>query len=51
MAQVGIREYDAKKMYFDFIKQPYNAYKITQEAEIEKIEDSREYVIKPDMLF
>ena len=51
MAQVGIREYDAKKMYFDFIWQKYNAYKIHHENEIINIEDSREYVIKPDMLF
>ena len=51
MAQVGIREFDAKKMYFDFINKPYNAYKICQRNEIENIPDNRKYVIKPDMLF
>ena len=51
MAQVGIREFDAKKMYFDFIAQPYNAYKITDSDSICSIEENRNYVIKPDMLF
>jgi hypothetical protein len=51
MAQVGIREFDAKKMYFDFIGKPYNAYKISDSNSIQSIEENRTYVIKPDMLF
>ena len=51
MAQVGIREFDAKKMYFDFIWKKYDAYKISNLEEIEQISENKEYVIKPDMLF
>ncbi len=51
MAQVGIREFDAKKMYFDFIGKPYNAYKISDTQQIQNIDQNRYYVIKPDMLF
>ena len=51
MAQLGIREFDAKKMYFDFIWKSYDAYKISNLDEIEKIPEKNEYVIKPDMLF
>ena len=51
MAQVGIHEFDAKKMYFDFIGKSYNAYKISTQQDIENISDNKEYVIKPDMLF
>lgn len=51
MAQVGIREFDAKKMYFDFIGKSYDAYKISIVEEIENISENKEYVIKPDMLF
>lgn len=51
MAQVWIREFDAKKMYFDFIWKKYDAYKISNLEEIEQISENKEYVIKPDMLF
>lgn len=51
MAQQGIREFDAKKMYFDFIWKSYDAYKISNLNEIEQISENKEYVIKPDMLF
>ena len=51
MAQLGIREFDAKKMYFDFIWKTYDAYKITNSEEIEQISENKKYVIKPDMLF
>lgn len=51
MAQVWIREFDAKKMYFDFIGQNYNGYKISQLSDIQKIDEDRKYVAKPDMLF
>ena len=51
MAQVWIREFDAKKMYFDFIGQKYNGYKISQLSDIEQIDEDRKYVAKPDMLF
>ena len=50
MAQIGIREYDAKKMYFDFIWEKYNwvQIKIGQES---KEDFSPLSVVKPDMLF
>lgn len=51
MAQVWIREFDAKKMYFDFIGQKYNGYKISKISEIQNIDENRKYVAKPDMLF
>jgi ATP-citrate lyase beta-subunit len=51
MAQVWIREFDAKKMYFDFIWKSYNAYKISELSELENIDKNRQYVVKPDMLF
>lgn len=53
MAQIWLREYDAKKMYFDFIWEEYNWKQI-------KIEDKKnnsiflwngKYVVKPDMFF
>lgn len=51
MAQVWIREYDAKKMYFDFIDTSYNWYQISSLSEIENIDSNKQYVVKPDMLF
>lgn len=53
MAQVWIREYDAKKMYFDFIWKKYNwkQLKIEEKKDISIFEKNKKYVVKPDMLF
>ncbi len=51
MAQVWIREFDAKKMYFDFVSQNYTGYKISELSQLENIDENRKYVVKPDMLF
>ena len=51
MAQVSVREYDVKKMFFDSIEAPYTGIQIKELSDIEKLEDNQKYVIKPDMLF
>lgn len=51
MAQVAIREYDAKKMYYENIWQVYTGIQIQELWDIEKLKDDKKYVIKPDMLF
>lgn len=53
MAQIWIREYDAKKMYFDFIWEKYTwkQIKIEDEKEPSILLWDKKYVVKPDMLF
>lgn len=51
MAQVGIREFDWKNMYFKSIWCDYNWYLVKNLDDIDKINPSKKYVIKPDMLF
>jgi ATP-citrate lyase beta-subunit len=53
MAQIWIREYDAKKMYFDFIWEKYTwkQIKIEDEKKSSILLWDKKYVIKPDMLF
>lgn len=51
MAQVGIREFDAKQMYFNFVSQKYSGIQIRTPEDIVHISEEKKYVIKPDMLF
>lgn len=51
MAQVAIREYDAKLMFFESIWQKYNWIQVKSKTDLEKLEEWKKYVIKPDMLF
>lgn len=53
MAQVSIREYDAKKMLSDYTSIPYSGVLIREEKDFEKLEKNSEkrYIIKPDQLF
>ena len=54
MAQIWIREYDAKKMYFDFIWEKYNWKQVNIEKNYDSESSSEwqdKYVVKPDMLF
>ncbi len=56
MAQIAIREYDAKRMFATFRKSTYQGYLIESESDFEKFDiaesdgDMR-WVIKPDQLF
>lgn len=51
MAQIGIREYDAKKMFFESIWKKYNWMQIKSEKDLKILEKEKKYVLKPDMLF
>jgi succinyl-CoA synthetase beta subunit len=51
MAQISIREYDVKKMFYKNIGKEYFGIQIREISDIEELEDWKKYVIKPDMLF
>ncbi|MCD5380611.1 hypothetical protein LR004_01675 [Candidatus Gracilibacteria bacterium] len=51
MAQLSVREYDVKQMFFSSIDQKYSGIQIKNISDIEKLEQGKIYVIKPDMLF
>lgn len=51
MANLGIREFDAKRMFFSSIWQSYNGKKITSIDDFSSLETQKKYVIKPDGLF
>jgi len=51
MAQISIREYDVKNMFYKKIEQIYTGIQIKNIWDIDKLEDGKRYVIKPDMLF
>lgn len=56
MAQVAIREFDAKKMFETFSGNPYHGVLITEISDVEKkISEAHfpteKYVVKPDQLF
>lgn len=55
MAQLSIREFDAKKMLADFLSQNYSGILIQSEAQIydfvKNADASKKYIIKPDQLF
>lgn len=51
MANVGIREFDAKRMFFSYLWQSYNGKKITSLDDFSSLETQKKYVIKPDQLF
>ncbi len=51
MAQVGIREFDAKAMYYESIWENYAWYQIKKTLDISLLSPEKKYVIKPDMLF
>lgn len=51
MAQVGIREYDAKAMFSKYTNTKYSWIKVTKVSDIKKLDDNKKYVIKPDKLF
>ncbi len=51
MAQVAIREFDAKSMFFESIWKKYSGLQIKSEKDLEKLQEWKKYVIKPDMLF
>lgn len=51
MANLGIREFDAKKMFFSSFWQKYNGKKITSIDDFSSLDTRKKYVIKPDQLF
>lgn len=51
MANLGIREFDAKRMFFSSIWQSYNGKKTTSIDDFSSLETQKKYVIKPDGLF
>ncbi len=51
MANLGIREFDAKRMFFSSIWQSYNGKKITSLDDFSSLDARKKYVIKPDQLF
>lgn len=51
MAQVWIREYDAKREFFKFIGEKYKWFQIKQIEDLESAKLDKNIVIKPDMLF
>lgn len=51
MAQIGVREFDAKKMFFESIWKSYNGVQIKNISDIERLSNTVPYVVKPDMLF
>ena len=51
MAQVAIREYDVKRMFSQESSLPYNGIQIREFSDIWKLDPSKKYVLKPDMLF
>ena len=51
VAQVSIREYDVKRMLFKFLWRTYNWIQISNEADLKKLHENTNYVLKPDMLF
>lgn len=51
MANLGIREFDAKRMFFESIQIKYSGKKITCMSDFEWLDTSKIYVIKPDQLF
>ncbi|MDC0506114.1 ATPase [Candidatus Gracilibacteria bacterium] len=52
MAQIGIAEYDAKKMFFVSQGEKYDGIQVKQDFGIlDDLSDNTKYVIKPDMLF
>ncbi|MBS9775371.1 ATPase [Candidatus Gracilibacteria bacterium] len=51
MAQLAIREYDAKNMFFNSIEKKYTGIKISCTKDLEQLNEGKKYVIKPDMLF
>ncbi len=51
MAQVGIREFDAKRMFFESIWKKYKWILIDDIKDVKKLDKDKSYVLKPDMLF
>lgn len=51
MAQISIREYDVKQMFYKKISKAYSGKQIKELKDIEKLDVWKKYVIKPDMLF
>ena len=51
MAQVWIREYDAKRMFFESIGKKYKGVQIDSIKDVKKLDKDKQYVLKPDMLF
>lgn len=51
MAQVWIREFDGKKMFFESVWKKYFWIQVKNLWDIEKLDKNKKYVIKPDMLF
>ena len=51
MAQVSIREYDVKQMFYWKNGKKYSGIQIKDKSDIEQLESWKSYVIKPDMLF
>lgn len=56
MAQIAIREYDAKRMFATFQSSSYRGYLIESESDIDSFDElesdiDMRWVIKPDQLF
>ena len=51
MAQVWIREFDAKRMFFESIWKKYKWVLIDDIKDVKKLDKDKSYVLKPDMLF
>lgn len=51
MANLGIREFDAKRMFFSSLWLSYHGKKITSIDDFKELDSTKKYVIKPDQLF
>lgn len=56
MAQIAIREYDAKRMFASFQKTIYGGHLIESEIDLDifdklELDSTKKWVIKPDQLF
>lgn len=56
MAQVAIREFDAKSMFYSFLGVPYSGYLLQSETDLGHFVESAQdhdhtWVAKPDQLF
>lgn len=51
MANLGIREFDAKRIFFESINEKYQGKKIISIDDFKELDATKKYVIKPDELF
>lgn len=51
MAQISIREYDAKRLFADATETNYTGTLIAKESDFDTLDTNKKYIIKPDQLF